>query len=785
MMKGILTFFSLLLVGFSLNAQQLSLDNNSHAQLEFMSPVDGGKYYNINTQITLRPGPAISIDALLQSPQLLTISGSLSGIHDYAVHLASDGKTIIIDPRDDFELLEDVSVSLSNAIQTAEGNFWPSIEFGFQTSQLLPARLRDTPVETEEVLAEEREWVQPSILTGPEPGVSPGNIFVNTTSESKTLAIMDSVAGDPPLWWMESGLLGNDFKVNRNNKLTFHDRLPMWWLMMDEYAQIVDTFTMANGYLSDNHGFQILSDGHYFQFAYDDQIVDMSVVVDGGNPAAVVEGFVIQERDENDDLLLEWRSWDWFQLTDNQVLNLTGADLNLFHINALDIDADENLLFSCRHTSEVTKIDRNTGQIMWRLGDNAQNQFTFVGTQPFSYQHDIRHLENGNYLLFDNANFTTQDSRSMEFSLDMNTMEATLVWEFVHPEGLFGASMGGSRRLSNGNTIIYWGNVSLDEYGARVSEVDMDGNTLLEFAWPNGVDSYRIPKHEWFFDDAAIGCPDPEALNFNPDLPVQSYAVCEYADNDQDGFTVEDGDCDDNDGDINPDAEEIPYDGIDQDCNGEDLVDVDGDGFSPEQGDCDDNNFDINPDAVEIPYDGIDQDCVDGDLVDVDGDGFSPDDGDCNDNDFDINPDAEEIPYDGIDQDCVDGDLDDVDGDGFSPEDGDCDDNDFDINPDAVEIPNDGIDQDCVGGDLIVSVDEFELAFGQLFWNESTATLSWNAPYSQIANLMVFDASGRMCKEVQLQANELQVQLESMSVGFYTVVLQAEAVISHKIVVTH
>src|SRR3989344_1140818 len=49
-------------------------------------------------------------------------------------------------------------------------------------------------------------------------------------------------------------------------------------------------------------------------------------------------------------------------------------------------------------------------------------------------------------------------------------------------------------------------------------------------------------------------------------------------DNDKDGFYTGD-DCNDTNAGINPNIKDIPYDGIDQNCNGYDLADVDGDGY--------------------------------------------------------------------------------------------------------------------------------------------------------------------------------------------------------------
>ena len=88
----------------------------------------------------------------------------------------------------------------------------------------------------------------------------------------------------------------------------------------------------------------------------------------------------------------------------------------------------------------------------------------------------------------------------------------------------------------------------------------------------------------------------------NPDDATQACTIPE-------GFVENKGDCDDANATINPEGTETPYDGIDQDCQDGDLVDVDHDGYAAAIAggpDLDDNNAAINPGVAEVCFDQID-----------------------------------------------------------------------------------------------------------------------------------------------------------------------------------
>jgi hypothetical protein len=185
---------------------------------------------------------------------------------------------------------------------------------------------------------------------------------------------------------------------------------------------------------------------------------------------------------------------------------------------------------------------------------------------------------------------------------------------------------------------------------------------------------------------------------------------------DSDGDGVPDSaDCDPDNPYVYPGYYEIPYNGVDDDCDGIIVNDVDGDGYDGVRGggdDCDDNNPNINPGHVEVCYDGLDNNC-DGweGGTDCDGDGY-PLGRDCWDDEedtsfpnpgglrpADVYPGAPDVWYDGTDADCALNDDYDQDGDGEASAaytGTDCDDLDPRVNTGMDELWN-GFDDDCDG----------------------------------------------------------------------------------------
>ncbi len=285
-----------------------------------------------------------------------------------------------------------------------------------------------------------------------------------------------------------------DFKKQPNGLFAYYSYATGIHYAEDSQFNIVDSFYCGNGYTTDPHDLRLLNNGHALLMSYDPQTVNMAPVVHGGQHNATVTGLIIQEIDQNKNVVFQWRSWDHFDIVDAIYEDLTAPTVDCVHGNAIELDTDGNILISSRHLSEITKINRTTGEIIWRLG-GVNNQFTFVNESiPFHYQHDIRRIANGNITLFDNGNFRSPSfSRAVEYNLDEVNKIATLVWQYRNTPDIYGAFMGSVQRLQNGNTLICWGGTN-----PNVTEVTPAGSIALQMTYPLNTWTYRAFKDQTF-----------------------------------------------------------------------------------------------------------------------------------------------------------------------------------------------------------------------------------------------------------------------------------------------
>lgn len=242
-------------------------------------------------------------------------------------------------------------------------------------------------------------------------------------------------------------------------------------VVLDANFREIDRVSTVGLNHTDNHDFLIRPNGNYVLLAYHGVRRDMTAV--GGTANQLVEESVVQEIDRARNVHFQWSSWPTIPIT--EALR-SGSDYA--HVNSVFVDADGNFIVSLRGVSQVVKVERATGNVLWRLGGVA-NQFTFLN-DPYNGicgQHTASIVPGGNLLVFDNGQLcppaTTgrlNITRAAEYRLDLTAMTATLVWSYAQP-GAYTSSQGSAQRLANGNTLIGWGNGP----AMAATEVDSQG----------------------------------------------------------------------------------------------------------------------------------------------------------------------------------------------------------------------------------------------------------------------------------------------------------------------
>ncbi len=481
LMKYLLMF--LLLTAFNLYSNEII----------YTDPVNNAKLINPESRITFGFKNSVNL-SITEIANSIRVNGSISGTHNGIIRIAGENKKIIFIPDLPFLANEIVYVEFSGLLKDQNNRNTKISGYNFTIS---PIKIQYDPIKGIEketgmdLSSMDTPPVPPALNVTVNNNPAPGKLFFAPFTALSNITILNNNGSS--YWYQQRGTIAYDFKMQPNGHLTFFANNPARFIEMDENYNTVHTYSCGNGYTTDIHELKVLSNGNALLMAYDPQIVDMSHIVSGGHTDATVIGLIIQEIDQQNNVLFQWRSWDHMQITDATQENLLDSVIDYIHGNAIELDYDNNILISSRHIDEITKINHTTGDIIWRFG-GKNNMFVINNdSMHFSHQHDIRRLPNGNVTLFDNGNFRFPEySRSVEYALDETNHVATLVWQFQRNPQAVSSWGGNSQRLPNGNTLIAWGGCV-----NTVTEVKPDGTVVFEGSYTPGIFSYRGYKFVW------------------------------------------------------------------------------------------------------------------------------------------------------------------------------------------------------------------------------------------------------------------------------------------------
>jgi outer membrane protein assembly factor BamB len=333
------------------------------------------------------------------------------------------------------------------------------------------------------------------IFIAPEGGYANGPEILTTTGhvvwfhplpngEAATDFRTQTYLGQPVLTWFQSGSSGGTDEI-------YNDRY-----------QPIATVRAANGYMTNFHEFLITPWNTALILAETTTTANLTSI-GGPSDQQVIDG-IVQEIDiKTGQALFQWDSADHVPYRDSQAPLPGSAYMpwDWFHINAVHLDTDGNLLIDARNTWTTYKVNIHTGQIIWELG-GKQSSFTLKAApgqvldrdgEIFAWQHDPEPIGGGKYTFFDDESGgdLLGYSRAVEVRLDLQTHVATLIRSDDQPEGLVAGAMGNAQTTRNGDLFVGWGALPY------ISEFSPSGKLLFNAELPAGISTYRAYRLPW------------------------------------------------------------------------------------------------------------------------------------------------------------------------------------------------------------------------------------------------------------------------------------------------
>jgi hypothetical protein len=276
--------------------------------------------------------------------------------------------------------------------------------------------------------------------------------------------------GRPVLTWYEGTVLGAEGGS---------------WVIFDPTYHEVARVQAGKGRHGDLHDLQLTPEGTAL----------ITIYREIATPAVprLVTGIVQEVDVASGRVLFEWRSNEHVGVDESYIPQVAAAgNVDYFHLNSIDVDTDGNLLLSARNTSTIYKVDRKSGEVLWRLG-GMKSDFAVDPAASFAYQHDVRRRPDGTITIFDNNAAVPGAqtlSRGLRIKLDMKKMRASFVAEYLAPTARTTWAMGDVQQLDDSGVFIGWGT------DGSFTELGPDGSVRLDARFADGSVSYRAFRFE-------------------------------------------------------------------------------------------------------------------------------------------------------------------------------------------------------------------------------------------------------------------------------------------------
>ena len=305
--------------------------------------------------------------------------------------------------------------------------------------------------------------------------------------------------GTPVWWYREAANRGSDAKLLGSNQIA--------WTSVDSAGAGTYVIRAFNGQtlnvLSgglDGHDLQPTPSGTYLAFQYVPRVcppdcADMSLW--GGAAQQSVIDAVIVELDQNSNVVWSWRTRDHIALSETGEAGwFPGVGSDIIHMNAIEPDGTDGLMFSSRHLNAIYHVTKSTGAIDWKIGGTQRAEsLTVIGdVRPTAQgagghslfgQHDVRKWSDGTISVHDDGT-GVRPPAIVRYQIDTVNRTAQVVELIQDARASASGCCGSARRLPGGNWVVEWGELPF------TTELDPDGNPVLTIEYNLGFAfSYR------------------------------------------------------------------------------------------------------------------------------------------------------------------------------------------------------------------------------------------------------------------------------------------------------